>query len=129
MINLEANRGREAFNVGAEIKELAVLPPHLLKRQSEVLTDQNTDTEWTGPITIGSDDQKFTIDFDTGSADLWIPNASGCTGCDKKNSYKSDSSTSSKSQSGNFTIQYGDGSTVSGPVFTDDGESLSERRV
>ncbi|KAH8102946.1 acid protease [Cristinia sonorae] len=119
LINLEANRGREAFNRGAEIKAFATLPEHLAKRQSEPLTDQNDDTEWTGPISIGSNDQPFVIDFDTGSSDLWVPNASQCKGCGSKHTYDSSTSSTSKPQSGKFQIQYGDGSTVSGPIFED----------
>lgn len=129
LINLEANRGREAFNEGAEIKPPAVLPPHLAKRQNEALTDQEDDAEWTGSISIGSNKQKFVIDFDTGSSDLWVPNASGCKGCNGKSTYKSSASTTSKSKSGSFSIEYGDGSTVSGPVFTDDGVLLSNSIV
>ena len=127
MINLEANRGREAFNAGAHIKDVAVLPEHIEKRQKETLTDQNQDEEWTGPISIGSNKQQFTIDFDTGSSDLWVPN-SKCTSsvCRGKHTYKSTSSSTSKSQKGTFQIQYGDGSTVSGPIFSDTGkQSLS----
>lgn len=126
LINLESNRGREAFNAGAEIKEVAVLPEHLAKRQSsEPLTDQNQDTEWTGSVSIGSNNQKFVIDFDTGSSDLWVPNSSRCTGCSGKHTYSSTASSTSKSQSGTFSIQYGDGSTVSGPIFKDTGECSS----
>ena len=92
----------------------------LEKRQKETLTDQNQDEEWTGPISIGSNKQQFTIDFDTGSSDLWVPN-SKCTSsvCRGKHTYKSTSSSTSKSQKGTFQIQYGDGSTVSGPVYQD----------
>ncbi|KAH8101206.1 acid protease [Cristinia sonorae] len=118
LINLEANVGKEAFNPGAEIKPLAILPSNLAKRQSEPLTDQG-DQEWTGPITIGSNDQPFVIDFDTGSSDLWVPNASKCTSCKGKHTYNAAKSSTSKSQSGTFQIQYGDGSTVSGPIFQD----------
>ncbi|THH23146.1 hypothetical protein EUX98_g8032 [Antrodiella citrinella] len=121
LINLEANLGREAFNPGAEIKELAVLPEYLLsKRQSESLTDQNDDTEWTGPVSIGSNGQQFVIDFDTGSSDLWVPNANGCSGCAGKRTYSSSASRTSKKKSGTFSIGYADGSSVSGPIFSDD---------
>ncbi|TCD70576.1 Type I transmembrane sorting receptor [Steccherinum ochraceum] len=118
LINLEANRGKEAFNEGAEIKAFAALPEHLAKRQSDTLTDQQEE-EWTGPISIGSNNQKFTIDFDTGSSDLWVPNAKSCSTCNGKHTYSSSASSTSKTESGTFKIEYGDGSTVSGPVFQD----------
>jgi cathepsin D len=85
LINLERNVGRKAFNKveafllhcmlclssfcvsfqGAEIKPLAVLPQYHQKRQANPLTDQQSDTEWTGPISIGSPSQQFIIDFDS----------------------------------------------------------------
>ena len=55
------------------IKDLASIPDdikaklQLSKRQAESLEDENQDTEWAGDITIGSDDQKFLIDFDSAS--------------------------------------------------------------
>lgn len=94
--------------------------PFVHLRGSEPLTDQD-DLEWTGPITIGSNAQGFTIDFDTGSADLWVPNAHDCQGCDDRRAYNSLTSTTSKSVNGTFMIHYADGSTVSGPIFKDTG--------
>ncbi|KAI0792602.1 acid protease [Abortiporus biennis] len=119
LLNLEANIGREAFNPGAEIKPLAALPDRLVKRQSESLTDQENDEEWTGATTIGSNNQPFVIDFDTGSADLWVPSSGSCSGCSGHNLYTASASSTSKKQSGTFEIQYGDGSTVSGPIYKD----------
>ncbi|KAG8715800.1 Type I transmembrane sorting receptor [Ceratobasidium sp. 423] len=65
------------------------------KRQKEPLTDEQ-DELWAGTISIGTPAQSFLIDFDTSSK----------------------SSTSSK-QSGSFSISYGDGSTASGPIYSD----------
>ena len=127
LLNLQKNIGADAFNEGAEIKALRMLPGHLLgKRQSEALTDEEDDTEWAGSITIGSNKQKFLIDFDTGSSDLWVPSSScNSTTCHSKNKYTASSSKTSSKKSGSFTIEYGDGSTVSGPVYTDTGEILN----
>ncbi|KAH9929580.1 acid protease [Epithele typhae] len=120
MINLEKNVGSHVFKEGAFIREAAVLPEHLAKRQSESLTDEEDDLEWAGTISIGTPAQKFLIDFDTGSSDLWIPSSS-CTSsvCKQKSRYSASSSSSSSKKSGTFSIEYGDGSTVSGPIYTD----------
>ena len=120
LINLEKNVGRQAWPVGAEILEPREVP-ELHKRQSESLTDQQEE-EWTGSVTIGSNKQSFIIDFDTGSSDLWVPNANKCSSCRGKHTYNSKTSTTSKSKSGTFSISYGDGSTCSGPEFTDTGK-------
>ncbi|KAJ6488848.1 acid protease, partial [Mycena sanguinolenta] len=118
LLNLQKNKGvqisvREPVVVPADVAE------RLSKRQSEKLTDQDEE-EWTGSVSVGTPAQKFVIDFDTGSSDLWIPSSS-CTSstCSSKSKYKASSSSTSTKKSGTFTIEYGDLSTVSGPIYTD----------
>ncbi|KAI0661329.1 acid protease [Cubamyces menziesii] len=124
LINLERNMGRQAFNEGAHIRPVANFSStHESgndKRQAEALTDEGGDQYWAGNIAVGTSGQTFLIDFDTGSSDLWVPSVN-CTSsfCSKKHKYNPASSSSSASKSGKFSIQYGDGSTVSGPVYTD----------
>ncbi|KAI0764403.1 acid protease [Trametes elegans] len=119
MINLERNVGREAFNEGAQILPLANYSAPPEKRQSEKLTDEG-EVYWAGPISIGTPAESFLIDFDTGSADLWVPSIN-CTStyCSKKDKYNPASSSSGVHRSGSFFIQYGDGSQVSGPEYTE----------
>ncbi|CAE6425498.1 unnamed protein product [Rhizoctonia solani] len=77
-------------------------------------------TVWAGTITIGTPAQSFLVDFDTGSADIWVPNSScNSGGCSGHNSYDPSASSTSVAKSGDFSIQYGDGSTSSGPIYTD----------
>ncbi|KAL0576809.1 hypothetical protein V5O48_005179 [Marasmius crinis-equi] len=122
LLNFQKNKG--SLKEGQEIKSLAVLPQtvedKLAKRQKEPLTDQEDDLEWTGSISIGTPGQSFTIDFDTGSSDLWVPSSS-CTSstCSSKKKYNAASSSTSQKKSGTFSIQYGDGSSVSGPLVAD----------
>ncbi|KAJ1302426.1 hypothetical protein OPQ81_002744 [Rhizoctonia solani] len=89
------------------------------KRQNEPLTDEQEQL-WAGPISIGTPGQAFLIDFDTGSADLWVSSSECATqGCSSHNKYDfSKSSTVSKLQ-GTFNITYGDNSAASGPIYSD----------
>ena len=138
LINLAANVGREAFNEGAEILPPLSLPD-LQARQSEGLQDYS-EVYWAGPIQIGSNSRTLVIDFDSesssstlvssfsytrhaaGSSDLWVPSIN-CTAaaCNRKHKYNPKESTTSQRQSGQFSIKYGDGSGVSGPIYTDTG--------
>ncbi|PCH37777.1 acid protease [Wolfiporia cocos MD-104 SS10] len=115
---IDSKIGLENYHVGAHIPKLAVLPEHLRKRQSESLTDQDEE-EWTGTVDIGTPSQSFVIDFDTGSSDLWVASSS-CSSCEASATYDPSASSTSEEQSGTFEIEYGDGSTASGPIYTDD---------
>jgi cathepsin D len=137
LINLERNLGKEAFpevgelaavehatdksTQGAEIKPLAHHRSLLARQSGSVpLTDEGQDTEWAGAITIGTPPQRFLIDFDTGSSDLWVPSSKcNSTACKSKHKYNAGSSNTSNLQSGNFTIKYGDGSMVQGVIYRD----------
>jgi len=76
--------------------------------------------EWAGTISIGTPEQSFVVVFDTGSSDLWVA-SSTCTSsaCSSKEKYDTSKSSTSSKESGSFSIQYGDNSTVSGPVYTE----------
>ncbi|CCM05709.1 uncharacterized protein FIBRA_07941 [Fibroporia radiculosa] len=121
LINLKRNKGSEALNQGAEILPIRTyeVPSHD-KRQNEPLTDESNDLEWAGTISIGTPAQNFLIDFDTGSSDLWVPSIN-CTSavCTSKSRYSAAKSSSDVPKSGTFSIEYGDGSTVSGPEYTE----------
>ncbi|KAI1792861.1 protease [Ganoderma leucocontextum] len=123
LINFHRNTGRLPEGV-TSIPPPAVLPSAFArlnkhKRQKVPLTDINGDQEWAGAITIGTPLVSFIVDFDTGSADLWVP-ASSCTSCNAaRGKYNVAKSSSGEKKGGNFTITYADGSGASGPIFTD----------
>ncbi|KAL8292876.1 hypothetical protein RQP46_000570 [Phenoliferia psychrophenolica] len=85
------------------------------------LTDYMDGQLWTGTISIGTPPVPFVIDFDTGSADLWIPSVN-CTSaaCQPHTKYDpSHSSTAAAVTQRKLAITYGDGSSTSGSVWTD----------
>ncbi|KAJ3966840.1 acid protease [Lentinula raphanica] len=120
--NLQKNNGG-VLPAGMKIIDMprARIQAREVQRQDEEsLTDENDDSEWAGTIAIGNPKQKFLVDFDTGSSDLWIPSSlCSSTSCSSKSEYDANSSSTSQIETGTFSIQYGDGSSVSGPIYTD----------
>ncbi|KAF7342255.1 Acid protease [Mycena venus] len=125
LINLEKNLGTAALPPGAVIKSKATVPhdveKRLERRQAEPLTDELDGSVWVGKISIGTPPQHFVVDFDTGSADLWVPSSS-CypeQACALKSKFNAAaSSTAVKDKADIFVIEYGDGSAAAGKVFT-----------
>ncbi|KAK4104613.1 acid protease [Parathielavia hyrcaniae] len=72
--------------------------------------DVQNDTEYLCEVSIGTEPQKVMLDFDTGSADLWV---------NPKSFDPKKSSTFKASETKTWHIQYGDGSSASGTVGTD----------
>ena len=60
-----------------------------------------------------------TVDFDTGSSDLFVPSTSCGSTCSGHNEYDPDSSSTSCDLKKTFELAYGDGSTVEGEEYTD----------
>ena len=81
--------------------------------------DNYLDLQYYGPITAGSQKQTFTVIFDTGSSNLWVP-SKDCTGitCKAKDKYDKDASSTYKPDGREMKIQYGSGN-VSGKVVQD----------
>ncbi|KAH8982167.1 acid protease [Lactarius hatsudake] len=74
------------------------------------LTDANS-TLWYGDISVGTPSKTFTVDFDTGSSDLFLPGANCGQSCSGHKIYND--------LSKKFDLTYGDNSTVSGEQYTD----------
>ncbi|KAF8480125.1 acid protease [Russula ochroleuca] len=74
---------------------------------------------WYGTISVGTPAVSFTVDFDTGSSDLFLPSPKCGSSCSGHNLYDPSKSSTAKDLSETFSLAYGDGSTVTGEQFTD----------
>ncbi|THG98286.1 hypothetical protein EW026_g3867 [Hermanssonia centrifuga] len=75
---------------------------------------------WGGNITVGNPPQTFTVNFDTGSADLFLPSSACNTEpCRGHRLYQPDDSSTAKGPGPSFSLEYGGGSVVEGNLYTD----------
>ncbi|KAL9137497.1 MAG: hypothetical protein Q9175_001297 [Cornicularia normoerica] len=85
--------------------------------------DSQNDSEYLCPVTIGTPGKTFTLDFDTGSADLWLWStelpAATTSGTNHTIFDPKQSSTFKDSSGSSWKISYGDNSSASGTVGTD----------
>ncbi|XP_054266869.1 lysosomal aspartic protease-like [Macrosteles quadrilineatus] len=95
-------------------KSLKAISNSLKDKQNVTLQDFY-DMYYCGDITIGTPPQQFTVQFDTGSADLWVPSLQFCATnssfCSHHNVYNHNGSVTYIRVGTNFSIQYGKGST------------------
>ncbi|CAO3659115.1 hypothetical protein G6F70_008149 [Rhizopus microsporus] len=78
------------------------------------------DIEYIGEISIGTPPQRFTMDFDTGSSDIWIPSISCLQSCGTHRRFDPTKSSSFEIVNNKtWRLQYGDGSSVRGYVGMD----------
>ena len=66
-----------------------------------------------------SDSRSYTVDFDTGSSDLFVPSPSCGDTCSGHTPYNSSGSSSSVDLNQTFTLTYGGNSSVDGKEYTD----------
>ncbi|TFK76152.1 acid protease [Pluteus cervinus] len=74
---------------------------------------------WQGDVFVGTPPRRFTVDFDTGSSDLLLPGEDCTVDCQGHKRYKPSKSRTAVDLNKNFTISFGDGSTVQGNQFLD----------
>ncbi|KAK7744364.1 hypothetical protein SLS62_010218 [Diatrype stigma] len=88
---------------------------------SAVTTPEPDDVEYLTPVEIGTPAQTLNLDFDTGSADLWVFSSELSKSLQSGHGVydASKSSTAKKLSGASWDISYGDGSGASGDVYTD----------
>ncbi|TFY78580.1 hypothetical protein EWM64_g5434 [Hericium alpestre] len=82
------------------------------------LTDDG-EIVWTGQLSIGTPPQTYSMDFDTGSSDLFLPGAACGASCDGRKRYDPKASSSAKDLGKTFKCSYGDGSSVMGEQYSE----------
>ncbi|KAI0318428.1 acid protease [Amylostereum chailletii] len=118
----KVQRGLEAYarNTGSAHPLASSFKPIQEKRATggDPLTDASEEL-WYGKISVGTPAKSFTVDFDTGSSDLFLPGPSCGSSCSGHTTYNPSVSSTSQSLGKSFKLSYGDGSTVSGTQYTD----------
>ncbi|XP_068275511.1 embryonic pepsinogen [Nyctibius grandis] len=97
---------RHRYDIGTKF-------PHAFPNGTEVATEPllNTlDMEYYGTISIGTPPQNFTVVFDTGSSNLWVPSISCASlACQNHQMFNPLQSSTYKSTGQNLSIHYGTG--------------------
>ncbi|KAF9227375.1 acid protease [Gyrodon lividus] len=107
------------FSPGVVVASGARVSEAVNNSTDDPLTDEvggNADLEYYGPLSFGSQAQPLTIDFDTGSADLWIP--VNCSDCGDLEQFQASSSSTYQQTDRYFEVTYGIGQ-VSGTLAND----------
>ena len=84
------------------------------KKTENVIIKDYSNAQYYGTVEIGSPPQKFTVIFDTGSSNLWVPKVN-CKNCGYwfinggKSKYDDTQSSTFTKDGSDFHIQYGDG--------------------
>jgi hypothetical protein len=82
-----------------------------------IVINDYQNAEYYGDISVGTPPQTFTVIFDTGSSNLWVP-SSQCSNCGSHVKYDDSKSSSYAANGTAFNIQYGSG-PVSGFLSED----------
>ncbi|KAL8718693.1 MAG: hypothetical protein Q9225_004194 [Loekoesia sp. 1 TL-2023] len=99
--------------------------PSLRRRDNTVLTPltNDDDLQYLANITVGTPPQKFTVQIDTGSSDLWIPSARSdlCLvgDCSQSGAFDDEASSTFDSTGNDWHISYGDNSEYAGLLVRD----------
>lgn len=105
-----------------ELHPLDTAPDFNITRRATgaiALTDENSGELWQGTISVGTPPLPYTVDFDTGSSDLFLPGPKCTTNCKGHLKYNPSASSTAVDKRKKFSLAYGDGSTVSGEQYYD----------
>ncbi|KAL5527872.1 hypothetical protein ACEPAG_6673 [Sanghuangporus baumii] len=120
--NFENNTGALHPNDNGVLRKRLAEELRLAKRKTglDPLTDDLDGELWQGNINIGTPANTFSVDFDTGSSDLFVP-STACTdaNCAGHKKFNTAASSTAVDQRQTFSIEFADGSTVAGEVFHD----------
>ncbi|KAG2139038.1 aspartic peptidase domain-containing protein, partial [Suillus clintonianus] len=118
-IEAKLQRGAAAFERNTSA---ALFSPSLTKRGGASGSDpliNDANSSWYGRIAVGTPLQTFTVEFDTGSSDFFLPGASCGTRCSGHKLYNPNRSSSAEALGKAFKMKYGDDSMVTGNLFTE----------
>lgn len=126
MVNHVHHQGKHGPTkaIGGKTKIQHVLQKKINDQTGNVpAEDSQNDSQYLCPVTVGTPGKTFTLDFDTGSADLWIWSTelpqSTTNGTKHAVFDPTTSSTFQNLADSSWQIGYGDGSSASGTVGTD----------
>ncbi|KII95873.1 hypothetical protein PLICRDRAFT_170472 [Plicaturopsis crispa FD-325 SS-3] len=123
-IQSKFRRGLDAYerNTGSVHPSDSMRPsPSITKRAgsgSDPLLDFSNQL-WSGNISVGTPPVSYRVDFDTGSSDLFLPGKDCDSTCQGHVRYDTSKSSTAKDLHKNFSLSFGDGSTVQGDQFND----------
>ncbi|KAI0316984.1 acid protease [Amylostereum chailletii] len=112
-------RGFHAFETNTGTKHPSDTSRMFKRATGSVPLTDDSGELWQGSISVGTPAKTFTVDFDTGSSDLFLPGVDCEVNCEGHTLFDPSASSSSSDTGAPFSLAFGDGSTVQGIVFTD----------
>ncbi|KIJ29295.1 hypothetical protein M422DRAFT_269368, partial [Sphaerobolus stellatus SS14] len=115
------SRGFQAFEQNTGTAHPNAFAPGTIQRRATAavpLTDDGGQL-WQGSISVGTPAVSFTVDFDTGSSDLFLPGTNCRVNCQGHKAFNTASSSTARDLKKTFSLAFGDGSTVEGEQFSD----------
>jgi len=117
--NFEKNTGTTHPNDNGSLRKMKLKKT---KRATgkDALTDDLDGDLWQGAVSVGTPANSFTVDFDSGSSDFFLP-GTACTSanCEGHKIFNTADSSTAVNQDETFSIEFADGTTVSGEIFKD----------